>query len=214
VSNKQFSNIEQQALSDIIRHRRDIRGNNFLNTKISQAALDVILSSAQLAPSVGFSQPWEFVLIREQSIRDQIVESHVIENQKAKAKFTSEKQQQYSQLKLEGIKESPLNIAVYYKASKQPVLGQNSMPEMGEYSVVCAIQNMWLTARSLNIGLGWVSILDPQSVNTILNAPRENKLIAYLCLGHVKAFDDMPELEKLNWDKKKPLTIIDEKYPE
>ena len=119
-------------------------------------------------------------------------------------------------LKLEGIHESPVNIAVFYKPEKEPVLGQNTMPETGEYSVVCAVQNMWLMSRALNVGLGWVSILDPQAVKKILNAPAPNKLVAYLCIGYVGEFFSTPELERLQWKARKPLeaAIHRDSYPD
>ena len=110
------------------------------------------------------------------------------ENITAKKQFPESKRQQYSELKLEGILKTPVNIAVFYKPSDEVVLGQMSMVEMGEYSVVCAVQNMWLTSRALNVGMGWVSILDPQKIKEILNVPQQNKLIAYLCLGYVDKF--------------------------
>jgi 5,6-dimethylbenzimidazole synthase len=210
--NKQFTANEQQSLAEIIYHRRDIRGNNFLNTPLPQPILDKILQAAALAPSVGLSQPWEFVIVRDNQTKQRIADNHQHENELAEEKFNDVQKQLYRQLKLEGIKEAPINIAVFYIPSTQPILGQNSMPEMGEYSVVCAIQNMWLTARSLNVGLGWVSILNPEKIKKILNAPNENKLIAYLCLGYVKEFLELPELEILNWHKRTPLQIIDEKY--
>ena len=186
-----------------MRHRRDIRGNNFLSHPLSDASIDKILLAASLAPSVGFSQPWEFVVIRDEKIKQQIANSFNIENKKAKKTFTTEQQTQYLTLKLESILEAPINIAVFYKPSKQPVLGKNSMPEMGKYSVVCAVQNMWLMARAMNIGLGWVSILDPKQVKTILKAPSDHKLVAYCCLGYVAEFFSTPELERLNWKSKK-----------
>ena len=99
--------------------------------------------------------------------------------------------------------QSPLNIAIFYNPKKGPVLGQTSMPEMGRYSVVCAVQNMWLMARSLNIGIGWVSILNPEHVKTVLNAPKDRELIAYLCVGYVDKFYDKPELETLEWETRK-----------
>ncbi|GLX76907.1 5,6-dimethylbenzimidazole synthase [Thalassotalea insulae] len=212
MKNKHFDQNAQQTLNNIIKLRRDIRGNNFLNTPIAEDVLEKILASASLAPSVGYSQPWEMVLITDQKIKQQIVANHQQENQRAKALFSDEKQQQYAQLKLEGIIEAPINIAVFYQPENGPVLGQHSMPEMGEYSVVCAIQNMWLTARAHNIGLGWVSILDPDVVKEILNAPATNKLIGYLCIGHVKEFLDRPELELINWRQKKTLAIYQNSY--
>lgn len=212
MKNKLFSQSDQKSLAEIIFHRRDIRGNNFANTLLPQTTLDEILLSAQLAPSVGLSQPWEFVIIRDEDTKNIIAKSHQVESDLAQKEFSEKKQALYSQLKLEGIKEAPINIAVFYKPSADAVLGTHSMPEMGEYSVVCAIQNMWLTARALNVGLGWVSILNPETVKATLNAPKENKLVAYLCLGFVKEFMVLPELEKLNWHQREPLNLIEEKY--
>ena len=160
------------------------------------------------APSVGYSQPWEFVIVRDQNKKAAIKESFKVENAKASKVFNTERQALYQELKLEGIHEAPLNIAVFYKPSNNPVLGQNSMQEVGVYSVVCAIQNMWLMARALNIGLGWVSIVDPERVKEILNAPKQNTLVAYLCLGYVDKFYDKPELESKQWEKRKQLSDL------
>ena len=195
-------------------NRRDVRGNNFLKTEISDECLEKILEAASLAPSVGFSQPWEFVIVRDRGVKNRVVESFRQENRKAERVYDDERQKLYASLKLEGILEAPLNIAVFYKPAPGPVLGQNSMSEVGEYSVVCAIQNMWLMSRALNIGLGWVSILDPESVKEILNAPPENKLVAYLCLGYVDEFYDSPELELLKWEKRKAIesTVYRDRY--
>ena len=109
---------------------------------------------------------------------------------------------------------TPVNIAVFYKPSTEAVLGQTSMDEVGEYSVVCAIQNMWLMSRALNVGMGWVSILDSQEVKNILNAPKQNKLVAYLCLGYVDQFLDSPELEQLKWESRKSIdrVVYSERY--
>ena len=198
-----FSREEQEVLEEIILHRRDVRGNHFTAQPISEEALDKILFAALNAPSVGFSQPWEFVIIKEKETKEAIKKSFKQENVKAAALFQDEKQQEYIRLKLEGITEAPLNIAVFYTPSKDPVLGQTSMPEVGRYSVTCAIQNMWLMARSLNIGMGWVSILDPEEVKKVLGAPAENELIGYLCFGYTDMFYNQPELELKKWDKRK-----------
>ncbi|PID44361.1 MAG: 5,6-dimethylbenzimidazole synthase [Proteobacteria bacterium] len=206
MKNKQFTANDQQLLEEIMLYRRDVRGNNFTAEPVPEAVIEKILLSASLAPSVGFSQPWEFVMIKDKEIKKQIANSFGLENKKAAQLFDDEKRALYAQLKLEGILEAPLNIAVFYKPSPQPVLGQNSMVEMGEYSVVCAVQNMWLMARSLNVGIGWVSILNPEAVKKTLKAPPENKLVAYLCVGYVKEFLDKPELEKINWAARKLLS--------
>ena len=200
-----FTKEDASILEEIIINRRDVRGNKFLPTKISDEMISKILFAGVNAPSVGFSQPWEFVVIDDPKIKEKIKNSFNTENDKAKANFIDNKKELYSTLKLEGILEAPINIAVFYKPCEGEVLGQGSMPETGQYSVVCAIQNMWLMARTLNIGMGWVSILNEQIVKTILNAPAKNKLIAYLCLEYVDEFYKFPELETLKWEKRKNL---------
>ena len=213
-SQRIFEDKEQVLLEEIIMHRRDVRGNHFLNTPIPQELIDRIIQAGLSAPSVGFSQPWEFVLIKDQQTKKAVKETFSEETARAALRFTDKKQKEYSKLKLEGILESPLNIAVFYKPNDEPVLGQTSMPDMGRYSVVCAIQNMWLMARSLNIGMGWVSILDPEKVKQVLRAPKENQLIGYLCFGYTDMFYNQPELELRKWDRKKMQkeVVIEEKY--
>lgn len=203
-----FTPADQQLLRRILMARRDVRGNRFCPDPIDECDVNAILQAAAWAPSVGFSQPWEFVLITDSATRAQVAESFAAENAKAQHLFADEKKRHYQQLKLEGILEAPLNIAVFYRPSQQPVLGQTSMVEPGEYSVVCAVQNMWLMARALNIGMGWVSILDPLRVKDILRAPEELKLVAYLCLGYVSEFLNQPELEILQWEQRKPLETV------
>ena len=207
MKNKLFTPDEQAVLQQIMQLRRDVRGNRFTDQPIHDEELEKILLAATSAPSVGFSQPWEFVIVRDDEVKSQVARVFASENDKAKKQF-SEKQSKYAELKLEGINEAPINIAVFYKPSNEPVLGQTSIPEMGEYSVVCAVQNMWLMARALNIGLGWVSILKPDSVKKIVKAPAENKLVAYLCLGYVDEFLKKPELETLKWQDKKSLSSV------
>ncbi|SFL90752.1 5,6-dimethylbenzimidazole synthase [Marinobacter zhejiangensis] len=208
MENRKFTDADQDLLVDIMLHRRDVRGNNFLADEVPDEVVSQILRAATLAPSVGYSQPWEFVMVRDPAIRRQVVADFEVENQKAEARFSGDRRNLYTRLKLEGILEAPVNIAVFYKPSAGPVLGQTSMAEVGEYSVVCAIQNMWLMARALNVGMGWVSILNPDTVKQLLNAPPENKLVGYLCLGYVRQFFDTPELERLAWDRRKPLETV------
>jgi 5,6-dimethylbenzimidazole synthase len=204
----EFNEQQQAMFESLLQARRDVRGNHFLcDEPVSDDEIQRILQAAIWAPSVGFSQPWRFVVIRDALIKQQVAESFAKENKKA-AHLFDEKQQQYQQLKLEGIHEAPVNIAVFYEPLDSPVLGQTSMQEMGEYSVVCAVQNMWLMARAMNIGMGWVSILNPGDVNHVLSAPDHNKLVAYLCVGKVDQFLDRPELEQLKWEKTKALDSV------
>ena len=198
-----FNKKDLNLLSKVIASRRDVRGNNFINKKISNKKLNIILNSALHAPSVGYSQPWHFILVNKEK-RDLVYDHFSKSFEKSKDKFLDKPL--YNSLKLEGIKESNINIAVYYKKSTSNILGQTYMKRTGEYSVVCAILNMWLTARALNIGMGWVSILKPKKINKIFNVDKnEYKFIAYLCFGYTKEFYNEPELKKLKWNKKKKL---------
>ncbi|QOP45698.1 5,6-dimethylbenzimidazole synthase [Sulfurimonas paralvinellae] len=196
-----FNTDDSKTLLKIMKNRRDVRGNHFLSKTIEDNQLQFILKAGLTAPSVGYSQPWKFIVIKDETIKEKVFDNFQNENEKAKEIFKSE--DLYQKLKLEGIKEAPINIAVLYIERDKEVLGMTSMKKMGEYSVVCAIQNMWLMARSLNIGLGWVSILDEKEVLNTIDAPKNTKLIAYLCLGFVREFLDEPELKTLSWENEK-----------
>ena len=137
------------------------------------------------------------------SIKNNILKNFEEENENAKEIFKDK--ELYTKLKLEGIKEAPINIAVLYEPQNEEVLGMTSMEKMGEYSVVCAVQNMWLMARTLNIGLGWVSILNEKKVLKVLDANENSQLIAYLCIGYVDKFYEESELKTLGWKKEKHL---------
>ena len=199
----QFSADDSQLLADIIQLRRDVRGNRFLSDDIDDDTLDKLLNAALHAPSVGYSQPWQFVIIRSDTVKQQVHQSFVKENAAGAEQFSANKRQQYQNLKLEGILEAPVNLAVFYQPQAKPVLGQTSMPDMGRFSVVCAIQNLWLMARSLNIGVGWVSVVDPEAVKKALNAPSNYELIGYLCIGYVDDFLAEPELKTAGWEQQK-----------
>ncbi|MBC8238100.1 MAG: 5,6-dimethylbenzimidazole synthase [Helicobacteraceae bacterium] len=198
-----FSQQDAELLLDIIKARRDVRGNRFISKEVEKENIELILEAAISAPSVGYSQPWKFVIIESQNIKEEILANYESENNKAKKVF--DENDLYSKLKLEGIKEAPINIAVLYEPSEEPILGMTSMGKMGEYSVVCAIQNMWLMARSLNIGIGWVSILDEAKVLHSIDAPKNSQLIAYLCIGYVDEFYSQSELKTLKWEREKLL---------
>jgi len=198
-----FTNIDAKKLLEIIKARRDVRGNRFINRPIEERELSMILEAGISAPSVGYSQPWKFIIIEDEKIKNSIVENFTEQNDKAKEIF--KEKELYNSLKLEGIKEAPINIAVLYEPKEESVLGMTSMKKMGEYSVVCAVQNMWLMARALNIGIGWVSILDEKKVLQTLNSPKNAQLIAYLCVGYVDEFYKESELKTLGWEEQKML---------
>lgn len=196
-----FNCEQSEILKDIILHRRDVRGNNFLAKKLKKKELRSIINAGIHAPSVGFSQPWKFVVIEDKKMKSKVYNEFHIAYESSKEYFKDRKL--YNHLKLEGIKEAPVNIAVFYKKPTKQILGQTSNKKMGEYSVVCAIENMWLMARSLNIGMGWVSILKHKKVQKLLDVNKEYKMVGYLCVGYTKQFLDTPELETLQWEKKK-----------
>lgn len=199
---KVFTPAEAESLFEIIRHRRDVRGNRFVDRPLEPDVLDRLLDAGLHAPSVGFSQPWEFVLVESPETRRKVRESFDAANAEAQGMFAA-RGEEYARLKLEGIMEAPVNIAVFYVPSAGPVLGQTAMAEVGLYSVVCAVQNIWLMARALNVGIGWVSILDAEKVRQTLNAPAGHRLVAYLCAGYTDGFYEQPELELLQWEKRK-----------
>ena len=198
-----FTQEDAQKLLTIMKARRDVRGNRFISKAIEDEKLQMILEAGVSAPSVGYSQPWKFVIIKDEKIKNALVKNFETENTKAKEIFKEKKL--YTQLKLEGITEAPINIAVLYEPKESEVLGMTSMKKMGEYSVVCAVQNMWLMARALNIGIGWVSILNEKKVLKTLDAKVNTRLIAYLCVGYVDKFYKESELKTLGWDKEKQL---------
>jgi len=198
-----FNEEQIQTLQDIIVARRDVRGFSFLDKKILQDDLDKILQAGVHAPSVGYSQPWKFVIIDDDKIKQEMRDNFDVENAKAKEIFKNHPI--YKNLKLEGITEAPINIAVFYELPNEPTIGMTSIEKMGEYSVVCAVQNMWLMARALDIGLGWISILDEKKVLKTLNVPDNHQLIAYLALGYVDKFYDEPELKTVKWKDEKTM---------
>ena len=198
-----FTKNDADKLLKIIKARRDVRGNRFTSQDIEDEKLKMILEAGISAPSVGYSQPWKFVIIKDKRIKNELLENFEDENKKAKEIF--KERSLYKNLKLEGILEAPINIAVLYEPKDKEVLGMTSMKKMGEYSVVCAVQNMWLMARALNIGVGWVSILDEKKVLKSLNVKKNTQLIAYLCVGYVDEFYKESELKTLGWEREKLL---------
>lgn len=206
--NLQFSQQDQDLLKEIMMSRRDIRGNSFLREEIPVREMQEILQAGLLAPSVGYSQPWHFVWIRDADKRQSLYNAYKRSSQKASQAFSAEKKRQYDALKLEGIQEAPVLLAVYYRRSQQPVLGQHSMPKMGLFSVICAIQNMWLMARAKNIGMGWVSILESQEVDVLLDAPTHFEFVGLLCFGYVREFPAEPMLKTIRWSETKPLQDV------
>ncbi len=195
-----FTNEERRGLYKAIYSRRDVR-THFAQKPIEDAVLARILHAAHHAPSVGFSQPWNFVLVRDQKTRTKIKESFEQEKNRSAEMLDGSRRSQYVSLKLEGILESFVNLCVTYDPSKFGpfVIGRTSIPEAGVYSVCCAVQNLWLAARTEGVGVGWVSILSNDVIRECLRLPDHVVPVAYLCLGHVAGFAQKPDLETAGW---------------
>ncbi|MCZ6582321.1 MAG: 5,6-dimethylbenzimidazole synthase [Thaumarchaeota archaeon] len=198
--NIDFTDEEKSGLYKAIFSRRDVR-SNFTSEPIDDKTLSRVLNAAHHGPSVGFSQPWNFILIKDITTRKKIKESFDKEKERSSHIVQEPKKSKYLSLKLEGILDSALNICVTYDPSKFGpfVIGRSSIPETGIYSVCCAIQNLWLAARTEKVGMGWVSILSNEILKQVLDIPEHVLPIAYLCLGHVSKFADKPDLQTLGW---------------
>jgi 5,6-dimethylbenzimidazole synthase len=194
-----FSETERAAVYRAIFERRDCR--RFLPDRLPDAVLARMLEAAHHAPSVGFMQPWNFLLIRSMEVRARIKAAFERANAAAAEHFPADRGALYRTLKLEGIVESPLNLCVTCDRSRHgpAVLGRTAQPEMDLYSTVCAVENLWLAGRAEGVGVGWVSIIDPDDLRTILQLPDPVVPVAYLCLGRVAGFPETPELERVGW---------------
>lgn len=195
-----FTDEEKKGLYKAIYSRRDVR-SHFTSRSIDDDVLARILNAAHHAPSVGFSQPWNFILIKEMITKKKIKDSFEEEKNRSSKLVEEPKRSKYLSFKLEGILESPINLCVTYDPSKFGpfVIGRTSIPEAGLYSVCCAVQNLWLAARTEGIGLGWVSILSNDTLKEVLELPEHVVPIAYLCLGYVDEFAQKPDLETAGW---------------
>ncbi len=195
-----FSARERDALYKVIFNRRDVRGE-FKPDPVPDDVLHRILTAAHHAPSVGFMQPWDFIVVRDAAVKRKIKEGFRQAHEEAARLFSGSRRKTYESLKLEGITEAPLGICVTCDRQRTGpvVIGRTANPEMDLYSSVCAVQNLWLAARAENLGVGWVSIIHHSALRSALHIPDEIMPIAYLCVGYVTAFHEKPELEKVGW---------------
>ena len=184
--------------------RRDIR--TFRSTPVSDEILYRVLDAAHHAASVGFMQPWNFIVIHDTAIRREVKAVFERENARAMENYTGKRRLLYESLKLEGILEAPLNLCVTCDRSRGGnVLGRNTIVDTDLFSTCCAVQNLWLAARAEGVGVGWVSILDDNALSTILELPRNVVPVAYLCVGYPERFPDEPMLETVGWQKRTPV---------
>jgi 5,6-dimethylbenzimidazole synthase len=204
-----FSDAERAAVYRVIGERRDVR-RGFVETPLPDALIRRLLSAAHCAPSVGLMQPSRFIVVRDLAIRRAVHEIFMQANRRAGEGYNGGRAERYSELKLEGIIEAPQNLCVLCDCSSERGhgLGRQTMPETALYSTVCAIQNLWLAARSEGVGVGWVSILDPSELSRLLHIPDHLTLVAYLCLGYVEGFAAEPDLERFGWEKRIDLDSV------
>jgi 5,6-dimethylbenzimidazole synthase len=196
----EFAEAEKKALYKAIYLRRDVR-ERFLPGAIPEPVLRRLLDAAHHAGSVGFMQPWSFIVIRREEVKKRVKDLFEQANKEAAKVFEGERRELYSRLKLEGVLESPVNLCVTCDPTRNGphVLGRHTIRETDVYSTCCAVQNLWLAARVEGIGVGWVSILDPVLLRQVLHIPSHVIPLAYLCLGYVDEFLPHPQLEMVGW---------------
>ena len=198
----QFDDAFRSKLRDLLIWRRDVR--RFRTDPLPPGTLERLIELACLAPSVGLSQPWRFVIVDDPARRRAVLENFQSANADALKSYAGELAARYAELKLAGLQEAPGQLAIFADPAtdRGRGLGRRTMPEMAEYSVVAAIGTMWLAARAEGIGMGWVSILAPADINTLLDVSRAWRLIGYFCIGYPQADDVSPELERAGWEQR------------
>ncbi|MAL48998.1 MULTISPECIES: 5,6-dimethylbenzimidazole synthase [unclassified Methylophaga] len=198
-----FNHQDREAVYRAIGERRDMR--HFIADPIDQDILQRLFQAAWQAPSVGLMQPWRMIRITDTGIRNAI--HQIVENERVlTAKALGERETEFLQLKVEGIKDCAEVLVVSLMDKREShIFGRRTLPEMDLASVSCAIQNMWLAARAEGLGMGWVSLFDPQKLADLLGIPNGACPVAILCLGHVDDFYQQPMLEQENWRQRQPL---------
>lgn len=201
-----FTDEERAAIYRTIFSRRDVRGQ-FLPRAVPDEVLSRVLTAAHYAPSVGFMQPWNFLVVRSDAVKQKVHSAFAEAHAEAAEMFEGEKRATYKTLKLEGILESPVGICITCDRDRTGpvVVGRTHMKTMDLYSSVCAVQNLWLAARAEGLGVGWVSIFNQSALQAALGIPKSITPIAYLCVGYVSHFYAKPELESAGWLPRLPI---------
>lgn len=211
-----FADDERAAVYRAIYTRRDVR-SQFTQRPVEQDVLLRLLTAAHHAPSVGFMQPWNFIVIRSAEVKAEVQHAFDKANAEAVTMFPDDRKPLYSSLKLQGISDAPVNLCITCDRSRggDVVLGRTHNRNMDLYSTVCAVQNLWLAARTEGLGVGWVSIFNDAELRKILRLPETVVPVAYLCLGHVDELYEIPELEVMGWRRRLVLEdlVFDERWP-
>jgi nicotinate-nucleotide--dimethylbenzimidazole phosphoribosyltransferase len=197
---------ESDGFYEVVHSRRDIRAG-FRIDPVDDSVLTRVLEAAHAAPSVGFSQPWDFVVLRDRAVRERVHAHVAAARDSYAASLPGARAAAFRDVKVEAILDTPLNIAVTCDPTRggRHVLGRHTQPRTAPYSVVGAVQNLWLAARAEGLGVGWVSFADERALAALLGLPPHLELVAYLCVGHVDAFPDEPELATAGWARRRPL---------
>ncbi len=196
-------------LYDVINRRRDVR-REFSGAELPEPVLRRVLTAAHTAPSVGLSQPWDFILVRDANTRRTFREHVLAERSVFASKLDGERADTFSKIKVEGIVESSLGIAVTYdpRRGAPQVLGRHAIADAGLYSVCLAIQNLWLAATAEGLGVGWVSFYREEFLRRLLGVPSEVRPVAWLCVGPVRELAETPDLERHGWRQRMPLDEV------
>ncbi len=198
-----YSAAERDSLYRAIRERRDMR--HFIGGEVADELLQRLLQAAHQAPSVGLMQPWRFIRIRSGVLREQIHQL-VEQERQATAEALGERRDEFMRLKVQGVRDcAELLVAALPEGREAHVFGRRTLPEMDLASLACAIQNLWLAARAEGLGMGWVSLFEPQALASLLQLPPGAKPIAVLCLGPVAEFYPEPMLVQEQWARPRSL---------
>ncbi|MFB8242568.1 nicotinate-nucleotide--dimethylbenzimidazole phosphoribosyltransferase [Kitasatospora purpeofusca] len=204
-----YDEVGREAVHQVIRERRDIR-NGFRPDPIPHEVLIRVLEAAHTAPSVGYSQPWDFVVIRSAKTRRKMHELAERQREAFADSLPKGRAKQFKEIKIEAILETPVNIVVTADRTRggRHTLGRHTQPQMAPYSAALAVENLWLAARAEGLGVGWVSFFDEEELVRELGLPDHLEVVAYLCVGFVDVFPDEPELQQQGWAKKRPLSWV------
>lgn len=202
----ELTQAHRDALQDILRWRRDVR--HFLPDPIDGAVLERLRTAMEMAPSVGNARPWRVLNVVSPDKRAAVIANFEAANAEAAKLYEGEKRAEYNALKLAGLRDAPIHLAIFTETEPDEGhgLGRQTMPEMLAYSTVAAIHTLWLAARAENLGMGWVSILDPKGIATIFDVPANWSLTGYFCLGKAASDDDTPLLHRNDWQENSPTT--------
>jgi 5,6-dimethylbenzimidazole synthase len=209
-----FTNEEREGVYKAIYKRRDIR--HFNGEPVSDEKLFRILKAAHHAPSVGFMQPWNFIIIRSEETRNRLKQVVDKERKAMEIHFEGSRKSKFAKLKVEGITDAPITVCITCDPTRggDHVLGRNSIPETDIYSTSCAVQNLWLAARAEGLGVGWVTFFKKNDIRRALQLPPHVDPLGLLCIGYTDRFPEKPLLEKAGWEKRKEFqrTLFDEQW--